>query len=67
MTSENQLTDEDLLNQCIDNFYFTASIQGRVAYLLMSIYAVNPNIWHRYGALYNHNPNDSFYIYVLGS
>lgn len=42
-----QLTDEDLLNQCIDNFYITASVQGRVAYLLMSIYAVNPVIWHR--------------------
>ncbi|GJQ76375.1 hypothetical protein Trydic_g2093 [Trypoxylus dichotomus] len=40
--------NEDLLNQCVDNFYFTASIQSRVAYLLMSIYAVNPNIWHRF-------------------
>lgn len=49
MTSGNtqELTDEDLLDQCIDNFYLTASIQGRVAYLLMSIYAVNPHIWHR--------------------
>ncbi|KAK9746800.1 hypothetical protein QE152_g5851 [Popillia japonica] len=34
--------------QVIDNFYITASVQGRVAYLLMSIYAVNPVIWHRF-------------------
>ncbi|XP_022920340.1 uncharacterized protein [Onthophagus taurus] len=53
MTSESTpVTDEDLFNQCLDNFYTTASIQGRVAYLLMSVYAVNPNIWHRF-TLYN--------------
>lgn len=40
-------TEEEILNQCRDNFYLTATIQGRLAYLLMSIHAVNPHIFAR--------------------
>lgn len=42
---ENNPQDEDAaVEECIRNFYTIATIQGRIAYLLMSIHAVNPNI-----------------------
>lgn len=45
------LSEEEALNECINNFYTIATLQGRIAYLLMSVHAVNPailtNLFHR--------------------
>lgn len=40
-------TEEEVLKEFYDNFCTAASIQGRLAYLLMSVHAVNPYIWQR--------------------
>ncbi|KAF5290274.1 hypothetical protein FQR65_LT11607 [Abscondita terminalis] len=45
--NESIVTQDQLSQECIDNFYLIATIQGRFAYLLMSIHAVNPSIFIR--------------------
>lgn len=39
----NNARDEDI-EECIRNFYRVATLQGRIAYLFMSIHAINPAI-----------------------
>lgn len=48
MANSTYLSEEEVLEQFKKDFVFTASMQGRLAYLLMSIHAVNPAIWERY-------------------
>lgn len=41
----NNMRDEDAaIEECMRNFYTVATLQGRMAYLFMSIHAVNPEI-----------------------
>lgn len=42
--------EEEIVNRFINNFYSAAYCQGHISYLLMSIHAVNPNIFGRYGS-----------------
>lgn len=44
MPSETTLTQQEQVAQFIENYYVAAIFQGRLAYCLMSVHAVNPNI-----------------------
>lgn len=56
------MSEEDIINDCIQSFYFTASVQGRLAYLIMSIHAVNPDI---ISAICSYNPKPLLFTNML--
>lgn len=45
--NSNARDEERIIDDCIRTFYRIATLQGRIAYLLMSIHAVNPAILNR--------------------
>lgn len=47
MTNSTFTSEEEIYNEFTENFCYVASLQGRVSYLLMSVHAVNPLIWHK--------------------
>lgn len=45
MASSNTTRDEDsYVEQCVNNFAIIASMQGRIAYMIMSVHAIKPSI-----------------------
>ncbi|KAB0792475.1 hypothetical protein PPYR_14434 [Photinus pyralis] len=58
----NQSSQSDLVRKCEQNFYLTATIQGRLSYLLMSIHAVTPSICAR---LTTYNPGPILFYNML--
>lgn len=46
-------SDEAALQECYNKFCLVASVQGRIAYFLMSVHAVNPFIL---GSIINFDP-----------
>lgn len=63
MTTNSNGTDEEtLIEDCLKTFYTIATIQGRLAYLFMSIHAVNPNILT---SLLHYNPHKILWYNML--
>lgn len=56
------MSEEDIIKECIESFYLTASLQGRLAYLIMSIHAVNPEI---VSTVWNYNPKPLLFSNML--
>ncbi|KAF5281138.1 hypothetical protein FQA39_LY17870 [Lamprigera yunnana] len=55
--NEDIITQDELIQEYWNNFNVTATLQGRVAYALMSIHAVNPWIFSRVlgSLMFNHS------------
>ncbi|XP_017778079.1 PREDICTED: uncharacterized protein LOC108563804 [Nicrophorus vespilloides] len=66
MTNYGAATDEELFEQFCEDFATVAGMQGRVAYLLMSIHVANPCILHRF---FSYDPSTVLYtnmVYGIG-